>query len=296
MPTCWDGKSIGDNNDHKSHMRYTTNGKINGPCPAEFGHRLPQITLTVWSTEEYNGGIYQLSDGSDIFHVDFYNGWKEGKLLEILDECPPSGSADDGFNPPCACKKLLTCNEAASGTVCDADVRKLFVDEATHDIVELPRGSCRGPKLLSKSWTALHDDLFGCDIERGFECESEEPAVCGSIGTYPYLQKQFSVGRANGAEEKFATFWTIARNKRKVLGTECRASICAEADCCTRGPRRTCTNTGNRGLKKRGFTQRMCGNGWKLLPKERRKQRACTNKGGASCRVKDCCKKRRKLV
>mmetsp|Transcript_19830 Transcript_19830/g.39516 ORF Transcript_19830/g.39516 Transcript_19830/m.39516 type:complete len:469 (+) Transcript_19830:344-1750(+) len=175
MPTCWDGKSIGDDNDHKSHMRYTTSGKINGPCPNGFGRRLPQITITLWTTEGYNGGTYQLSDGSDVFHVDFFNGWEEGKLQEIIDDCEPTGGAEDGFHPPCACKKLLTCNGDASGTVCDADARRLVVDEATDEIVGgLPRGSCRGSDPVPKSWTELDDGLFGCEREGSSQCGADD--------------------------------------------------------------------------------------------------------------------------
>jgi hypothetical protein len=73
MPTCWSGKSLGDDNDHKSHMAYTTNGEVYGLCPTGFPRRLPQVQLFV-RIMEYKGGTYQLSDGMDVWHVDFFNG------------------------------------------------------------------------------------------------------------------------------------------------------------------------------------------------------------------------------
>ena len=102
MPTCWNGE-LGIDNDHKSHMAYTTNGDVAGPCPSGFDRRLPQVQLFV-RVNNYKGGTYQLSDGSDVFHVDFFNGWQEGKLQEIIDNCEVDDSDDFGHNPPCGCK------------------------------------------------------------------------------------------------------------------------------------------------------------------------------------------------
>jgi len=168
MPTCWNGSSLGDNNDHKSHMRYTTNGKVNGSCPNGFNRRIPQIQLTV-SVLEYNGGTYQLSDGSDVWHVDFFNGWQEKKLQEIIDNCEPTSDDEDdpSYNPPCSCSPeegddFMTFNEEDSGSVCDSDVRELIIDEAIDVTDTLPRGSCKGSNLISKSWTELSDNLLDC--------------------------------------------------------------------------------------------------------------------------------------
>lgn len=71
MPTCWNGSSLGDDNDHKSHITYTTNGEVNGPCPPGFDKRLPQVQLFV-RINDYQGGTYQLSDGASVWHVDFF--------------------------------------------------------------------------------------------------------------------------------------------------------------------------------------------------------------------------------
>lgn len=154
MPTCWDGVSIGDDNDHKSHMAYTLDGTVAGECPLGFPRRLPQVQLFV-RINDYQGGEYVLSDEtSGLWHVDFMNGWEEGKLQDIIDNCPILESGLGDYNPPCGCDEFLTVNDAATGTLCESDVRRLIIDEPTENMTSLPRGTCLGEAtLLPKSWT-----------------------------------------------------------------------------------------------------------------------------------------------
>jgi len=183
MPTCWDGVSLGDDNDHKSHMSYTMNGRVDGPCPTGFNRRFPQVQLTTWISN-YKGGTYQLSDGSnDVYHVDFLNGWKEGKLQEIIDNCNPQNDEDNGYHPHCACTpeegdQFMTTNDETAGAPCDTDLRNLIIDEATDVTGELPRGLCEGSKPTTKFWKQLSDDLFECvrniSGDEDNEGESEE--------------------------------------------------------------------------------------------------------------------------
>merc|ERR1712048_194757 len=103
MPTCWNG-DLGIDNDHMNHMAYTVDGSVAGACPDGYDRRLPQIQLFL-RIHNYRGSTYQyvLSDEKDVFHIDFMNGWREGKLQEIIDNCPVVGSGNDGYNPPCNC-------------------------------------------------------------------------------------------------------------------------------------------------------------------------------------------------
>mmetsp|Transcript_13683 Transcript_13683/g.19919 ORF Transcript_13683/g.19919 Transcript_13683/m.19919 type:complete len:512 (-) Transcript_13683:65-1600(-) len=158
MPTCWDeSKGIGDNGDPFSHVAFTTDGNVGGPCPAGYNKRLPQVQLFV-RIADYQGGTYQLSDGNDRWHVDFMNGWRPNKLQEIINDCAPSG--EPGYNPPCDCnEQFLTENTQASEVVCDNDVKRFIVNEETAVVSTLPRGTCQGAPLILKSWNA--DPPFG---------------------------------------------------------------------------------------------------------------------------------------
>merc|ERR1711941_207832 len=54
------------------------------------------------------------------------------------------------------------------GPICEADVRKLILDEPTHIVDSLPRGMCQGD-LKKRSYTTLDDSLFTCDINASGE-------------------------------------------------------------------------------------------------------------------------------
>ena len=162
MPTCWNGQ-LGKDNDHKDHMAYTVDGSVAGACPSGFDRRVPQIQLFVRITG-YKGALYDytLSDENSVFHVDFMNGWEEGKLQDIIDNCPIEGD-ELGYNPPCNCDQFLTPNENIGGTVCDSDVRSLIIDEPTDVVSTLPRGGCVG-NLIPKSWVG--DPPLSCQPEK----------------------------------------------------------------------------------------------------------------------------------
>jgi len=117
--------------------------------------------------------------------------------------------------------------------------------------------------------------------------------TCRNVGTYKYLKKNFCTGRANKPSLKFARFWKIKPGtKDNVLDTVCsQADECFKTNCCVMGPSRKCSNTGNKGTIKGGFTQKMCGKGWKLLSKKRLNKEPCTGKNGFRCMKGNCCRK-----
>ena len=179
MPTCWNG-DLGTDNDHMDHMAYTVDGTVAGDCPSGFNRRVPQIQIFL-RLPNYRGTSrdYILSDGNtDLFHVDFLNGWEDGKLAEIIQNCEIEPH-EPSYNPPCNCaEQFLTENTNAPGTVCDSDVRTYIRDEATDVVSALPRsnGACVAP--IAKSWDVdppftcfgtPSDDAVGDD--GGEECE-----------------------------------------------------------------------------------------------------------------------------
>jgi hypothetical protein len=207
MPTCWNGQNDSDN--HKSHMAYTTNGQVNGDCPSTHNRRLPQIQVFV-RIPNYRGSSFQyvLADGNTIsgrngaynFHTDFFNGWEEGKFQEIIDNCQPYPNQEAegfGYNPPCDCTPReesnydggLTVNDNVPETVCDADVKRLIVDEEIKRTTSLPvySGSCQGEQLIPRSWTDLTADLFSTDcndpISTSITSSSTEPPPTGTTST-----------------------------------------------------------------------------------------------------------------
>lgn len=199
MPTCWNGEN--DSVDHKSHMAYTTNGQVNGNCPSTHNRRLPQIQVFV-RIPNYSGATYNyiLSDGNSIpgrsgaynFHTDFFNGWDEGKFQEILDNCQPS-EEQDGYNPPCDCTPGeetvydggLTVNTRVPNTVCDADVKRLIVDEEIGSTNTLPvyARSCQGAPLIPRTWTELTADLFSTDCNDPISTTSTTSSTTSSSTT-----------------------------------------------------------------------------------------------------------------
>jgi len=169
FPTCWNGE-LGIDNDHKDHVVYALNGRFDGPCPASHPRRLPEAQIFIRvNGYDSTDKSYMFSDNSDVFHADFFNGWQEGKLQEIMDNCQLDDSDDFGYNPPCACtpddqfdSRFLTENNRVASAVCDVDVRELIIDEATDVTNTLPMGSCQGPPLKPKSWTDIDNNTFDC--------------------------------------------------------------------------------------------------------------------------------------
>lgn len=87
----------------------------------------------------------------------------------MIDTCEPDRAVDAGaFNPPCSCaEEHLTENTDLASAVCDSEVRRLILDEATDVAAELPAGSCQGANLIAKSWTEVADGTYQCTLPPG---------------------------------------------------------------------------------------------------------------------------------
>jgi hypothetical protein len=82
FPSCWDGKSL-DSADHKSHMAYP----MAGACPASHPVAVPAISLIYRYPIAGGPGITLSSGGQFSAHADFFNGWNQGALERLTNQC-----------------------------------------------------------------------------------------------------------------------------------------------------------------------------------------------------------------
>ncbi len=60
FPSCWDGKNL-DSPDHRSHMAYSTDGRVlaGSACPSTHPVRVPQLMYEMlWDTAAFNDPKY----------------------------------------------------------------------------------------------------------------------------------------------------------------------------------------------------------------------------------------------
>jgi len=115
---------------------------------------------------------------------------------------------------------------------------------------------------------------------------NSKSSTCRDMGSYNYLRRNFCNGRANKKDARFARFWQI---REDVLSIKCKGKKCEPWECCFKGPKSTCTNTGPNGMTSGGFTSKMCGKDKKLKPKWALKWSKCTGEGGRKCWKWNCC-------
>jgi hypothetical protein len=91
FPSCWDGVNL-DSADHKSHMAYPTSS-----CPATHPNVLPIISFNVFWTVQAGDDTTKWRLASDNYdwaspggysaHGDWWNGWDQAFLQQIVTEC-----------------------------------------------------------------------------------------------------------------------------------------------------------------------------------------------------------------
>jgi len=158
FPTCWDGRL--DSDDHVSHVHYTLDGELDGPCPGSHPLRIPQIQL-FFRIMPYDGGWHTFSDGSSVYHADYMSGWDETFLQGVLDNCVTDSFA---AMPNSFCESFLTFRDGPKCTnedTCDfgdpnllaklkafqpppLDIHGTVTAEETNIVNNLPRGTCTG--------------------------------------------------------------------------------------------------------------------------------------------------------
>jgi hypothetical protein len=82
FPSCWDGKQL-DSADHKSHVAYP----VRGACPATHPVALPAISLIYRYPVTGGSGVTLSSGGRYSAHADFFNAWRQGTLVSLVNNC-----------------------------------------------------------------------------------------------------------------------------------------------------------------------------------------------------------------
>ena len=125
FPTCWNGDL--DSEDHMSHVAYTTNGELDGPCPTGYNKRLPQI-MFFFRIINYTGGYHTFSSANNhpnTFHADYMSGWNDVFLQNVIDNCKNDSQTS---SPVHFCEDFLTFRDAPKCT--DLEERDCsFADE-----------------------------------------------------------------------------------------------------------------------------------------------------------------------
>ena len=101
----------------------------------------------------YPGGAHVFADGTSYFHADYFSGWDQQELQNVLDNCE---NESESASPNAWCEDFLTFRDTPKGGEDSDIVRKLLsfqpepydmstiTDEPTNNISELPRGACTG--------------------------------------------------------------------------------------------------------------------------------------------------------
>jgi hypothetical protein len=82
FPSCWDGADL-DSADHKSHVAYP----VRGACPASHPVAVPAISLIYRYPITGGSGVTLSSGGRYSAHADFFNAWRQGRLVSLVNNC-----------------------------------------------------------------------------------------------------------------------------------------------------------------------------------------------------------------
>jgi len=127
------------------------------PCPDSHPVNMPELHW-YYRVLGYQGGAHVFSDGTDVFHSDYFSGWKEEELQYVLDNCENESEA---ANSDAFCTGFLTFRGEAReegvqiedlDIVADLqkiqpdpiDIRGLISPEDVTDVREMPSGVCNG--------------------------------------------------------------------------------------------------------------------------------------------------------
>ena len=149
MPNCWNGALRGQDD---SHVTYSLDGsnERNDHCPAGF-QKIPQLWLFIEFPNGYKGGENIFSDGADVLHVDYFNGWDQQELQNALTNCLDTAGEFDPIGGT-RCPQQFAYKNDLLGLSEDVEYApsarfdtSLITDEATNNVSQPPRGSAKNP-------------------------------------------------------------------------------------------------------------------------------------------------------
>lgn len=189
FPICWDGVNL-DSDDHMSHVSYDLDGgRFDGECPDTHPVKFPEIQF-FFRIIEYTGGSHTFADGSSFFHADYFSGWNESELQQVLDEC---SNYSEAANPDAWCEDFVEFRDAPKVLGEDDDiVTKLqtfqpnppfdtmtITTEETDNVINLPRGACTGT-LIPAEPTSPSSTITGAPSSAPHLTAAPSPSSSGS--------------------------------------------------------------------------------------------------------------------
>jgi len=149
FPHCWDGDNLDSAN--QTHISNSLGeGMFGDECPSSHPHVLPRIAF-FFRIFNYDGGAYEFSDGTGVFHADYVAGWDETYLQSILDNCAIEDDAEQCSQVPFTYRNGLV--YTGNGELYEQQILENAVPEVdtsciTTEVItgvsELPRTTCSG--------------------------------------------------------------------------------------------------------------------------------------------------------
>ncbi|KAK3713546.1 hypothetical protein LTR37_008504 [Vermiconidia calcicola] len=137
FPHCWNGNDF-DQEDPGAHMAYPEGDARSGSCPSSHPIRLPHIFMkNFFNIDEIADKVkpdsFTLSQGDKTgfgSHADFYNGWEDGAIPALFEQCPQPeyGNMDVGTCP----------NFESSGPATDCILEVTYKEEVDRPGNHLP--------------------------------------------------------------------------------------------------------------------------------------------------------------
>ena len=68
---------------NNSLIAFVLDGQFDGECPSSHPVKIPEIQF-FFRIAPYSGGQHIFSDGTSVYHADYFSGWKQNELQNVL--------------------------------------------------------------------------------------------------------------------------------------------------------------------------------------------------------------------